>query len=152
MRGLPSRNLWKLMGKRTRSVTVSVSPDWREILMKTPIGSTRSEYECGPPKSGSRTGNTCIRPHTTSRSARGRDPRSEPATRGFGPGWSARPEFCAKGVSIAGKAKSIHKPTIGDAAHALAKGVISAVPIAGSIGAEFFSLVISPPMEKRRAA
>jgi hypothetical protein len=42
------------------------------------------------------------------------------------------------------------KRTAGDVAHALAKGVISAVPFAGGPAAELFALVISPPLERRR--
>ena len=42
------------------------------------------------------------------------------------------------------------KPSAGDAAHALVRGVVSSVPYIGGIGAEFFAMVISPPVERRR--
>src|SRR5450759_2513234 len=38
----------------------------------------------------------------------------------------------------------------GDWLHATVKGAIAAVPFAGGIGAEFFELVIVPPLAKRR--
>jgi hypothetical protein len=38
-----------------------------------------------------------------------------------------------------------------DVAHALAKGMISAVPLVGAPAAELFSLVVTPPLERRRA-
>lgn len=37
-----------------------------------------------------------------------------------------------------------------DAAHAVAKGVIGAVPVAGAGLAEMFALIVAPPLEKRR--
>jgi hypothetical protein len=37
-----------------------------------------------------------------------------------------------------------------DAAHALAKGVIGAVPVGASAVAEMFALIVAPPLEKRR--
>lgn len=37
-----------------------------------------------------------------------------------------------------------------DAAYAVAKGAISSVPIVGSAASELFSLLITPPLEKRR--
>jgi hypothetical protein len=43
------------------------------------------------------------------------------------------------------------KPGKGDVAHALAKGTISAIPIVGAPAAELFSLVVTPPLERRRA-
>jgi len=43
------------------------------------------------------------------------------------------------------------KVSKGDIAHALAKGVISEVPLIGAPAAELFSLVITPPLERRRA-
>ncbi len=42
------------------------------------------------------------------------------------------------------------KATAGDVLHALAKGAVSGVPIAGGLAAEFFGLVIAPPLSKRR--
>jgi tRNA threonylcarbamoyladenosine modification (KEOPS) complex Cgi121 subunit len=39
----------------------------------------------------------------------------------------------------------------GDVVHALAKGVISEVPLIGAPAAELFSLVVTPPLERRRA-
>lgn len=41
--------------------------------------------------------------------------------------------------------------TTGDRAHAITKGVLSAVPWLGGIGAELFQMVIQPPLERRRA-
>jgi hypothetical protein len=43
------------------------------------------------------------------------------------------------------------KASKADVAHALAKGVISAVPLVGTPAAELFSLVVTPPLERRRA-
>jgi hypothetical protein len=43
------------------------------------------------------------------------------------------------------------KASKGDVAHALAKGAISAVPLVGAPAAELFSLVVTPPLERRRA-
>ena len=42
------------------------------------------------------------------------------------------------------------KPDKGDAAHALVKAGISAIPIIGGPGAELFQYVVQPPLEKRR--
>lgn len=42
------------------------------------------------------------------------------------------------------------KPSKGDAAHALIKAGLSAIPIVGSPAAELFQHVIQPPLEKRR--
>jgi hypothetical protein len=42
------------------------------------------------------------------------------------------------------------KRAASDVAHALTKGMISAVPFAGGPAAELFALIISPPLEKRR--
>lgn len=39
-----------------------------------------------------------------------------------------------------------------DAGHAVAKGLIGVVPVAGSALAEIFSLIVAPPLEKRRDA
>ena len=38
-----------------------------------------------------------------------------------------------------------------DIAHSLAKGTIGAIPIIGSLAAEIFGLVVTPPLDKRRA-
>jgi hypothetical protein len=40
--------------------------------------------------------------------------------------------------------------TVADAGHALVKGILGAVPIAGSTAAEVFALIVAPPIEKRR--
>lgn len=37
-----------------------------------------------------------------------------------------------------------------DAAHAVAKGVVGAIPVAGAGLAEMFALIVGPPLEKRR--
>jgi len=42
------------------------------------------------------------------------------------------------------------KQSAGDAGHALAKGVIGAISIAGALASEIFNLVIAPPLTKRR--
>jgi len=42
------------------------------------------------------------------------------------------------------------KITKGDVGHALAKGVIGAIPIGGALASEIFNLVIAPPLTKRR--
>lgn len=42
------------------------------------------------------------------------------------------------------------KRTPGDVAHALVKGGLSGIPIAGGLAAEFFELVLAPPLSKRR--
>lgn len=42
------------------------------------------------------------------------------------------------------------KSTKGDAAHALAKAGVSAIPFAGGPGAELFHYLIQPPLERRR--
>ncbi|UAY55725.1 hypothetical protein [Arachidicoccus terrestris] len=42
------------------------------------------------------------------------------------------------------------KPSYGDIAHAIAKGILGSLP-GGSFAAEFFNLIISPPLEKRKA-
>lgn len=47
--------------------------------------------------------------------------------------------------------KDINEASVGDVAHSTARGLINMVPIVGSLGAELFNLVISPPLEKRRA-
>lgn len=38
-----------------------------------------------------------------------------------------------------------------DVAHSLAKGGLGAIPVVGSLAAEIFGLVVTPPLEKRRA-
>ena len=43
------------------------------------------------------------------------------------------------------------KTTTKDVLYGLAKGGVGSIPIIGSLAAELFSLVITPPMEKRRA-
>jgi hypothetical protein len=43
-------------------------------------------------------------------------------------------------------------PAAGDAAHALVKGALSGVPIAGGVAAELFALILAPPLSKRRDA
>lgn len=40
----------------------------------------------------------------------------------------------------------------GDVAHALVKGGLSGIPIAGGLAAELFDLVLAPPLSKRRDA
>lgn len=42
------------------------------------------------------------------------------------------------------------KISAGDVVHSLVKGAISAIPIAGGLGAELFNLIIAPPLAKRR--
>lgn len=48
------------------------------------------------------------------------------------------------------KDKNLPQPTKGDHAHALTKGVISAIPWVGGTVAELFGIVIAPPLVKRR--
>lgn len=38
----------------------------------------------------------------------------------------------------------------GDIAHSLTKGVLGAIPIVGSLATEIFSLIITPPLERRK--
>ena len=45
---------------------------------------------------------------------------------------------------------SVPKPVGWDAIHALVKGGISGIPVAGGIGAEFFELVVKPPLLKKQ--
>jgi hypothetical protein len=45
----------------------------------------------------------------------------------------------------------INKTTAGDVLHAVAKGAIGAVPMIGSLATEIFAMVVTPPLEKRRA-
>lgn len=44
----------------------------------------------------------------------------------------------------------IDKTTTGDVSHAVAKGVLGAIPLAGSLASELFGLIITPPLEKRK--
>ena len=44
----------------------------------------------------------------------------------------------------------VPKKTKGDAAHAIAKAGLSAIPVIGGPAAELFQNVIQPPLEKRR--
>lgn len=48
--------------------------------------------------------------------------------------------------------KISHPPpaNLDDAGHALAKGLIGAIPLAGAPAAEIFALIFAPPLEKRR--
>ena len=50
--------------------------------------------------------------------------------------------------------KSLNTPkkTIVDGLHSVAKGAISCIPEVGGVAAELFSMVITPPLEKRREA
>jgi hypothetical protein len=43
------------------------------------------------------------------------------------------------------------KTTTKDILYSLAKGGVGSIPIIGALAAEIFSMVITPPMEKRRA-
>jgi len=45
----------------------------------------------------------------------------------------------------------INKKTKGDVAHSLTKGGLGAIPIIGSLATEIFGLIVTPPVEKRRA-
>lgn len=45
----------------------------------------------------------------------------------------------------------INKTTGNDIAHSLTKGGLGAIPIIGSLATEIFSLIVTPPLEKRRA-
>ncbi|ORJ58681.1 hypothetical protein [Geothermobacter hydrogeniphilus] len=49
-----------------------------------------------------------------------------------------------------GKKYSPPSKTVGDAAHAIARAGLSAVPYVGGPAAELFSALINPPLEKRR--
>lgn len=44
-----------------------------------------------------------------------------------------------------------HKNTTKDIAHSLVKGTFGSIPIVGSLASEIFGLLITPPLEKRRA-
>ena len=48
-------------------------------------------------------------------------------------------------------AEKISKMTKGDVAHSITKGSIGAIPIVGSLASEIFGLIVTPPLEKRRA-
>ena len=45
----------------------------------------------------------------------------------------------------------VPQPAAGDAAHALAKAVLSTVPVVGGPAVELFQFLIQPPIERRRA-
>ena len=45
----------------------------------------------------------------------------------------------------------VNKTTKKDIAHSLAKGGLGTIPIIGSLASEIFGLVVTPPLEKRRA-
>lgn len=47
---------------------------------------------------------------------------------------------------------SVPKPVAGDVAHAVVKGALSGIPIAGGLAAELFGMVLAPPLSKRRDA
>jgi hypothetical protein len=44
-----------------------------------------------------------------------------------------------------------NKTTSGDIAHSLTKAGLGAIPVVGSLASEIFGLVVTPPLEKRRA-
>lgn len=44
-----------------------------------------------------------------------------------------------------------NKTTKGDIAHSIAKGGIGAIPLIGSLASELFGLLVTPPLENRRA-
>ena len=45
-----------------------------------------------------------------------------------------------------------NKTSVGDVAHSLVKGGLGTIPVIGSLATEIFSLIVTPPLEKRRAA
>lgn len=45
--------------------------------------------------------------------------------------------------------KEIPKEGPGDYAHAIVKGALGAIPIAGSIASETFGLIVTPPLKKK---
>jgi len=47
--------------------------------------------------------------------------------------------------------EKINKTTKGDIAQSIVKGSIGAIPIVGSLASEIFGLIVTPPLEKRRA-
>lgn len=53
---------------------------------------------------------------------------------------------------MSNKKKGPPKKTIGDAAHAVVRGVLGIVPYAGSSAIELLNAVITPPLERRRQA
>jgi len=44
-----------------------------------------------------------------------------------------------------------NKTTVGDIAHSLAKGGLGTIPVIGSLATEIFGLIVTPPLERRRA-
>lgn len=44
----------------------------------------------------------------------------------------------------------VPKKSAGDVVHAVVKGTLSVIPFAGGAAAELFTLILSPPLEKRR--
>lgn len=46
----------------------------------------------------------------------------------------------------------VPKGTKGDAAHAIARAGLSAIPVAGGAAVELFSAIVQPPLDKRRLA
>lgn len=44
-----------------------------------------------------------------------------------------------------------NKTSAGDVAHSLVKGGLGTIPVIGSLATEIFSLIVTPPLEKRRA-
>ena len=47
--------------------------------------------------------------------------------------------------------EDINDSTIGDVAHSTVRGAINMIPVIGSLAAELFNMVVTPPLEKRRA-
>ena len=47
------------------------------------------------------------------------------------------------------EASEVPTKTAGDVAHALVKGGLGAIPIAGSLSGEVFALILRPPLERR---
>lgn len=47
--------------------------------------------------------------------------------------------------------KQSKKTTKGDLTHSILKGSIGAIPVIGSLASELFGLIVTPPLEKRRA-
>lgn len=45
----------------------------------------------------------------------------------------------------------VNKTTKKDIAHSLAKGGLGAIPVIGSLASEIFGLIVTPPLDKRRA-
>jgi hypothetical protein len=44
-----------------------------------------------------------------------------------------------------------NKTSVGDVAHSLVKGGLGTIPVIGSLATEIFGLIVTPPLEKRRA-